>query len=533
MPGARARTAAFIGGDRQDNLPGNLRHTLTLRDLIVYGLLFIAPMAPVGIFGALDARSHGAVPLVFVVATVAMAFTAYSYARMIRTAPQAGSVYAYARAGLGEGAGFVAGWMMLLDYVLIPAVAYLFTGIAMAQLVPEVDQWIWTALAVVLTTALNLSGVRRAAAVGFFVLAMEIAVLLVFVVAAVVVLVQHGPERGWLSPLTGDGSFSASAVLGAVSVAVLSFLGFDAIANFAEEATSGRRKRKAAGDAGDAGGTGGAGSAEGSGSPRGSGGASSDQVDRERRSSMVSKALVWCLIGAGVLFVVQTYLAALLSDQSSSTLADNPDEQGAAFYTAVNAGVGGWLETTVAASKAIGAAFAALAGQAAAGRLLFAMARDGRLPRPLARVSGRTGVPHRTVLLTAVLTLCAAVWAARAAEGLDRLVSIVDMGALTGFGLLHLSVIGYYGLGRGGGAHRKNVFRDWVLPLVGLAIVIAVIVTANNEAHLVGLGWLVVALVVLFFLYRSGRLRRPSGAPDGPDGAGGADGAAPGGTQGL
>lgn len=462
MPSARTRTAGILG----DRPGGPLRRSLSLRDLIVYGLLFIAPMAPVGIYGALDARSHGVVPLVYVVATVAMSFTAYSYARMIRTAPQAGSVYAFARVGLGHGAGFVSGWMMMLDYLLIPAVAYLFAGIAMTQLVPEVDQWVWTAIAVVVTTALNLSGVRRAALVGFLVLAMEILVLFVFVAAAVVVLVQDGPERGWLSPLTGDRAFSLTALLGAVSVAVLSFLGFDAIANFAEEAVG----------------------------------------SRGNSAPMVARALVWCLLITGVLFIAQTYLAALISQDSSRQLAEDPAAQGSAFYDAARTAVGGWLETTVAASKALGAAFAALAGQAAASRLLYAMARDRQLPKVLDRVGSRTGVPARALLVSAVLTLCAAVWAARAADGLDRLVSIVDIGALFAFGMLHLSVMGYYGLGRrvGAAADRSpeaepapRKVADWVLPLVGLAIVVAVIVTANREAHWVGLGWLILGLVVL------------------------------------
>lgn len=125
----------------------------------------------------------------------------------------------------------------MLDYLLIPAVAYLFSGIAMNALVPEVSRWVWTAIAVVVTTLLNLWGVRAAAWVGFAVLAMEIVVLLVFVVSAVVVLARDGAQRGWLSPLTGDTGFSMTAVLGAVSVAVLSYLGFDAIASFAEEVT--------------------------------------------------------------------------------------------------------------------------------------------------------------------------------------------------------------------------------------------------------------------------------------------------------
>lgn len=84
-----------------------LCRSLGFRDLVVYGLLFIAPMAPVGVFGTLDARSHGAVALVYMAATVAMAFTAFSYAQMVRVVPQAGSVFAYARVALGDGAGFV------------------------------------------------------------------------------------------------------------------------------------------------------------------------------------------------------------------------------------------------------------------------------------------------------------------------------------------------------------------------------------------------------------------------------------------
>lgn len=89
--------------------PAVLRRSLGFRDLVVYGLLFIAPMAPVGVFGALDAKSHGAVALVYVVATVAMGLTAFSYAQMVRVAPQAGSVFTYARKGWARGRGWSRG----------------------------------------------------------------------------------------------------------------------------------------------------------------------------------------------------------------------------------------------------------------------------------------------------------------------------------------------------------------------------------------------------------------------------------------
>ncbi|WP_370666848.1 APC family permease [Streptomyces sp. IBSBF 2507] len=452
-------TAPGAGGEHR------LRRSLGFRDLVVYGLLFIAPMAPVGVFGTLDAKSHGAVALVYLVATVAMAFTAFSYAQMVRVVPQAGSVFAYARAGLGNGAGFVAGWMAMLDYVLIPAVAYLFSGIAMEALVPEVSRWVWTAIAVVVTTLLNLWGVRTAARVGFLVLAMEIVVLLVFVATAIVVLAQDGAERDWLSPLSGDGTqgaFALSAVVGAVSVAVLSYLGFDAIATFAEEVTGG--------------------------------------------SAKVARALLFCLALAGVLFVAQTYLVALLEPVSSAQLAAEPERQGSAFYDAVDASVGTWLHDLVAVSKAIGAAFAALAGQAAAGRLLFAMGRDRRLPGVLSRTDA--GVPRVALLVSAVITMAAAVWAARRDDGLDHLVSVVDVGALTAFTLLHASVVGWFVVRRGG--ETVSWWRHLVVPVLGAAITVAVIVEASGTAQAVGAIWLAVGLVVLAVQWKGRREADPT-----------------------
>ncbi|WP_246235969.1 APC family permease [Streptomyces boluensis] len=427
-----------------------MRRSLGFKDLVVYGLLFIAPMAPVGVFGALDAKSNGAVALVYLVATVAMAFTAFSYAQMVQVVPQAGSVFAYARVALGKGPGFIAGWMAMLDYLLIPAVAYLFSGIAMNALVPEVSRWVWTALAVVITTALNLWGVRAAARVGFAVLAMEIVVLLVFIVSALVVLAQDGARRGWLTPLAGDGGFAVSAILGAVSIAVLSYLGFDAIASFAEEVTGG--------------------------------------------SAKVARAVLFCLALAGFLFVAQTYLVALLEPVSSAELAAEPAKQGSAFYDAVDVSVGSWLHDLVAVSKAIGAAFAALAGQAAAGRLVFAMARERRLPKVLSRTD--SGVPRVAIGVAAVITLVAAVWAARRDDGMDHLVSVVDIGALVAFTLLHASVVSWFAVRKQGGP--VVWWRHVLLPVVGAVITVAVIVEASHTAQVVGAIWFVVGLVVLF-----------------------------------
>jgi len=426
-----------------------LKRSLSRRDLIVYGLLFIGPLAPVGVFGVLDARTSGAVALVYVAATIAMAFTAWSYAQMSAVVPHAGSVFAYVTEGVGRRAGFLAGWLAMLDYLLIPSVAYLFSGIALHALVPAVPAWLFTAAAFVITTALNLAGVGVAARAGTMIVVAELAVLGVFVAGALAVLATHGPARPWATPFVGTTGVNSSAIAGAVSVAVLSFLGFDAIASFAEET---------AGD------------------PR-----------------QIGSAILFCLAAAGLLFVVQSYLAGVLSAVDPADLAARPAAQGTAFYDLTRVAVGPWMATLLAVTKAIGPAFAAMTGQAAAARLLFGMARDGRLPRALAAVDPRRGVPRASLLTAAALTLVVSMWAARRDDGLDVLVSIVDVGALAAFTLLHVSVIGYFAVRRKGTAQVAHR----VVPALGAAVTISVIASASAPAQIVGLAWLAAGVIVL------------------------------------
>jgi amino acid transporter len=434
-----------------------LKRSLSRRDLIVYGLLFIGPLAPVGVFGVLDARTGGAGALVYVLATIAMAFTAWSYAQMSAVVPHAGSVFAYVTEGVGGRAGFLAGWLAMLDYLLIPSVAYLFSGIALHALMPGIPAWVFTVAAFAITTILNLSGVGVAARAGMIVVVAELVVLAVFVVAALVVLAAHGPARPWTAPFAGTAGIDSFAIAGAISIAVLSFLGFDAIASFAEET---------AGD-----------------------------------SRQIGSAILFCLTAAGLLFVLQSYLAGVLSAVDPADLAARPAAQGTAFYDVTRVAIGPWMATLLAVTKAIGPAFAAMTGQAAAARLLFGMARDGRLPKALATVDPLHGVPRVSLLTAAALTLVVSVWAARRDDGLDVLVSIVDVGALAAFTLLHASVVGYFVVRRNGAARMAHR----VVPVLGAAVTIWVVVGASAPAKFVGLIWLAAGVIVL-----SSRSRRSS-----------------------
>jgi len=281
-------------------------------------------------------------------------------------------------------------------------------------------------------------------------------VLAAFCVGAVVVLVQDGPARPWSSPLTGLDGFTLAGTLGAVSVAALAFLGFDAIATFAEEST---------------------------GSPR-----------------RIGRALIFCLVLAGTLFVLQTYLGALLATTTPQELAADPDAQGTIFYTTISDEMGAWLGTTVTTARAIGPVLSALVAQAAVSRLMYGMARDGQLPARLGSVSRGTGVPRPAILVSAVATLLIAVVAAIRPDGLDLLSSLVTVGALTAFVFLHVAVIGYYVVG---GRTDRRVLHT-VVPVVGLAIVVTVLVLASELALEVAAVWLVLGLVIMVV---SGRRR--------------------------
>src|SRR4029079_14883059 len=140
-----------------------LRRSLSFTDLLVYGVIFMVPIAPFGIFGSVFQASGGMVVLAYLVGALGMAFTAASYAQMSRAFPVAGSVYAYAGRGIAQPVGFMAGWMVLLDYVVVPGLLYLISGVAMNSILPAVPVWAWVAAFVVLNRVVNYLGIETTA----------------------------------------------------------------------------------------------------------------------------------------------------------------------------------------------------------------------------------------------------------------------------------------------------------------------------------------------------------------------------------
>ena len=132
---------------------------MTLTDVVVYGLIFMVPLAPVGVFGAIFNFSHGMTALIYLVAGIAMFFSAVSYKEMAKEYPVAGSVYSYVRLGTTKLVGFLSGWADP-PRLSPPAGALCILGAsAMGALMPEVPGWMWVIGFIAVVAFINLRGI--------------------------------------------------------------------------------------------------------------------------------------------------------------------------------------------------------------------------------------------------------------------------------------------------------------------------------------------------------------------------------------
>jgi amino acid transporter len=422
-----------------------LSRALTTRDLVVYGMIFMVPIAPFSPFGFVWHDAKGMVPLAYLIGLIGMFFTAMSYAEMSRAFPLAGSVYTYAQRGLHELAGFFSGWLILLDYILVPALLYLFSAVALRPLFPSVPEWMWIAAFIGFNAGVNLLGVQFTARVNRYMLAMEIAVLAVFIVIGLRAL-YAGAGAGALTfkPIYNPAVFSLSTVVGATSVAVLSFLGFDGISTLAEESNGGE--------------------------------------------SSVSRAVLSSLALVGALFMLQTWIAA---DLAQGMQFSSPET---AFFEIAERAGGAWLRLICILAVVIASAIAnAIAAQAAVSRILFAMARDGKLPAVLAKVHPRYKTPYVSTLAVAFVSLLVGLLFS---SRMEDLASIVNFGALTSFLLLHLSVVNHFFIRQGSG----NWLRHLIFPLVGAAVIGFVLYEMDRSAKIMGACWIAVGIAYYLVL---------------------------------
>ena len=333
-----------------------LSRRLTSRSVALFGLSYICPTVIISTFGVLAQNTRGATASAYLIATIAILLTAVSYGRMAARYPQAGSAYTYVLRTVNVQAGFITGWVLILDYFFVPMVICLFTAKAIEVVLPGVSYRFWVAVIAAATTLVNVLGIQVANRVNLVIMAAQLAVIAALILLCIAHL--HSPAHpgaAWfLSPVINSQT-TLAAVMSGASIAAYSFLGFDAVTTLSEET-----------------------------------------IDPTRN---IPRATVFAAAASGAIYIVAAFLLTLVHP---SLLFKDVDNAGYEILAAVSGR--GFLLLFTVVLVAYGASV--MCAQAGSSRLLFAMGRDRMLPiRTFSYLHPRLRTPVFGIVLTGSMML--------------------------------------------------------------------------------------------------------------------------------
>ncbi|HZM03878.1 MAG TPA: APC family permease [Candidatus Saccharimonadales bacterium] len=434
--------------------PPRLRRVLGLGDLVFYGIVLIQPVGAVGIFGLANKMSLGHVSTTILVALIAMMLTAVSYGRMAGLYPVAGSAYAYVGRGLNPHLGFIAGWSMFLDYLVIPVVSVIYGALSTQRLIgdlaPGLSKGImaqhagfvlWVIVFTGVATFLNLRGIKWTAGANLFLTTVMCLVIGIFMIDAIHYLWVGQGWGGLLStePFYNPRTFNLRSIGTATSLAALTYIGFDGITTLAEE------------------------------------------VREPKRTVPLAIVLVCLLIG--LCAVSQTYLAQRVwPDYNTFKDLDT------AFFDVCSRVGGRFLFNAMALTLAIACLGSALTGQVGAARILFGMGRDNALPRFFARLDHRNN-PVLNIWLIGLLVLAGSL-----TLNYEHSAELINFGAFLAFMGVNAAVIREFFFHPPAG-HRRNWLIDLAVPGLGFLFCLMIWCSLPTLAKIVGGSWCALGLL--------------------------------------
>ncbi|MDX3798943.1 amino acid permease [Streptomyces sp. AK04-3B] len=445
---------------------GALRRTLGLWQLT---MISIGATLGTGIFvvlGEAVPKAGPAVTLSFVIAGLTALFSALSYAELAGTIPVAGSSYSYAYATMGELIAWICGWCLVLEYgVSVAAVAvgwgeYLnelldgTIGVTIPDVLsaPPGDGGVFNlpALVVVLLAmAFLLGGAKESARANTVMVAVKIAALVLF--CAIGVQGFRSGNYAHFMPLGMAGVSAAGATL------FFSYIGFDAASTAGEEAKNAQR-----------------------------------DLPRAIMLSLVIVTALYVLVAA---VAVGAKPWQRFGDSEAALTQIMREVTGQSFW--------GTLLAFCAVIAIASVVLTVLYGQT---RILFAMSRDGLVPKVFSRVHPRTGTPRAN---TIVVSLFCGVLAA--AVPLGQLADATSIGTLFAFGLVNIAVV----MLRRTRPEMPRTFRvplSPVLPAMGFGFCVWMMGSLSAVTWAVFGVWMAVGLV-FYFLYGHRRSRLATPAP--------------------
>jgi amino acid transporter len=424
-----------------------LRRSLTLWDLILYGIIVIQPTAPMPAYGVFSNAGQGHVVTSILIAMVAMVFTAMSYGRMARVYPSAGSAYTYVGSELHPSLGYVTGWSMTMDYILNPLICTIWCAKAMADLLSgsrfqiPYPGLIWPLFFAGLFTALNLRGVQTSARINKTLCAIMGAVILAFfwyTIRYIFNLPQY-PEAYFLRPFYNPQTFTLNRVFHGTSVAVLTYIGFDGISTLSEE------------------------------------------VDNPRRNIFLATVFV-CVI-TGILAAAEVYGAQLLSFQKFGTdfgvFSQFGDENVFSHVAGIACGV--LMTKGISLNLLIATVGSGMGSQLGAARLLYGMGRSNAIPKKFfGAIHPRTRIPANNVMFVGAIALIGAFLITY-----DNGAELLNFGALIAFMGVNLAALVHYYIR---GADRT--MGQLIPPILGFIICFFIWIHLSNLALVAGSIWM-------------------------------------------
>jgi amino acid transporter len=335
-------------------------HSIGLPQVLFQSITHMAPAAAVAFsIGAAVIHSGPVLPLAVAFALVACALVATSIGQLAKQMPSAGGLYSYVARSLGPEAGFMVGWAYLLFEPLVAPLLFLIFAWATTDVVDNKIGWhysgqwaIWIVVAAAIVFFLTYRDVRLSTRAGVLLGAFEIAV---FLALAIWMIISNGGTLQAFNPTHAPEGTLSGTFKGMV-FAILAFIGFEAAAPLGEEA-------------------------------------------RHPRWT-IPRAVVLSAIGIGILYVICSY-AWVAGTGFNGFVGKTTAEADPWRHLATVFWGGGWVLVWIAILNS--AIANANAGVNAATRVIYAMARNGALPRQLARTHPVHRTPHIATIAVSVL----------------------------------------------------------------------------------------------------------------------------------
>ena len=392
-----------------------LKRTLTLPLIIMFGLAYLAPTVVFNYYGLFTPSTGGMYTLSICATAVVMAF--------------------------------LSGWVMLVDYLLLPMICYLLLGVYINEYFPMIPVWVIVIIVALIGMVINIVGIKTASIVDTIVTCAAIGFTILFI-ACIVRYVTDGGGSGTLfdpSAFYNPENFQIKGILSASAVLCASFVGFDAVTTLAEEA--------------------------------------------KEPEKVMGKAIMGVVIGAGIIFAIVAYFSQIAWPQAYANIED-PDT--GIFELFPHIGMS-WLGTIFFIIDNCGSFVCALAGMGAVSRILYGMGRDNILPKKFfGKLSPKFQTPVNNIVLTTIIALTAIFYQ----DNVMGAASLVSFGAVCGFFMVNFSVVGHYiirGKERGASAMIKHL----VIPVIGMISLIVVFYFIETPAKILGGIWLLVGIVYL------------------------------------